>query len=332
MKQTTAVAAIALSALALAAHSAAPPTPTGSGQTYPNRPIRLIVAQAPGSGPDIIARLIAQKLTESWGQQVIVDNRPGANAIIGLEAAAKSKPDGYTIFIAVPSALTMNPYVYKSLPYDTFRDFTPITQTATNTFGLFINPALPVRSVKELVALARSRPKELNYGSYGIGNQTHLAAELFANEAKLKLLHVPYKGQTPAVTELISGQVALIFSAMPGTAPYVDAGRLRLLATCGEKRDAVFSNVPTMVEAGYPSVIITGWTGLLGPAGMPRDAVTHIQAEVRKHLLAPELKETLTKQGSEPVASTPEQFAAFIKAEANKWSRVIKQAGLEYSQ
>lgn len=332
MKHMTAVAASALTAATFAAHAAAPPAPTGSGQAYPNRPIRLIVAQAPGSGPDIIARLVGQKLSESWGQQVIVDNRPGANGIIGLEAAARSKPDGYTILIAVPSALTMNPYVYKSLPYDTFRDFTPITQTATNTFGLFINPALPVKSVRELVALARSRPKELNYGSYGIGNQTHLAAELFANEAKLRLLHVPYKGQTPAVTELISGQVALIFSAMPGTAQYVDVGRLRLLATCGEKRDAVFSNVPTMVEAGYPSVIITGWTGLLGPAGMPRDAIALLQAEVRKHLLAPELKETLTKQGSEPVGSTPEEFATFIKAEANKWSRVIRQAGLEYSQ
>jgi tripartite-type tricarboxylate transporter receptor subunit TctC len=332
MKQTTTVAAFAFTTFAFTAHAATPPVATGSGQAYPTRPIRLIVAQAPGSGPDIIARLIGQKLTESWGQQVIVDNRPGANGIIGLEAAAKSKPDGYTILIAVPSALTMNPYVYKSLPYDTFRDFAPITQTATNTFGLFINPALPVKSVKELVALARSRPKELNYGSYGVGNQTHLAAELFANEAKLRLLHVPYKGQTPAVTELISGQVALIFSAMPGTAQYVDTGRLRLLATCGEKRDAVFSKVPTMVEAGYPSVIITGWTGLLGPAGMPRDAVARLQAEVRKHLLAPELKENLTKQGSEPVGSTPEEFTAFIKAEANKWSRVIKQAGLEYSQ
>ena len=299
---------------------------------YPTRPIRLIVAQAAGSGPDIIARVIGQKLAESWGQQVIVDNRPGANGIIGLEAAAKSKPDGYTITLAVPSALTMNPYVYKSLPYDTFRDFVPITQTATNTFGLFVNPALPVKSVKELVALARARPKELPYGSYGVGNQTHLAAELFAGEAKLKLLHVPYKGQTPAVAELMAGQVALIFSAMPGTANYVESGRLRLLATCGEKRDGVFSNVPTMVESGYPSVVITGWTGLLGPAGMPRETVTRMQAEVRKHLLSPELKDSLTKQGSVPVASTPEQFAAFIKSEANKWSRVIKQAGLEATQ
>ncbi len=299
---------------------------------YPSHPIRLIVAQAAGSGPDILARLIGHKLTESWGQQVIVENRPGANGIIGMEAAAKSKPDGYTILIAVPSALTMNPYVYKSLPYDTFRDFTPITQTATNTFGLFVNNALPAHSVKDLVARARARPKELPYGSYGVGNQTHLAAELFAGEAKLKLLHVPYKGQTPAVSELLSGQVALLFSAMPGTAPYVESGRLRLLATCGEKRDAVFADVPTMAESGYPSVIITGWTGLLGPAGMPREAVERIQAEVRKHLLAPELKESLTKQGSAPVASTPEQFAAFIKAEAEKWSRVIRLAGLERTQ
>ena len=157
---------------------------------FPARPIRLIVAQAPGSGPDILARLIGQKLTESWGQQVIVENRPGANGIIGVEAAAKAKPDGYTIFIAVPSALTMNPYVYKSLPYDTFRDFTPITQTATNTFGLFVNVALPARSVKELVALARSRPKELPYASYGVGNQTHLAAELFAGEGERVLAKV----------------------------------------------------------------------------------------------------------------------------------------------
>ncbi len=305
---------------------------TAAEPAYPSRPIRLIVAQAPGSGPDILARLIGQKLTESWGQQIVVENRPGANAIFGMEAAAKSKPDGYTIVIAVPSALTMNPYVYKSLPYDTFRDFTPITQTATNTFGLFVNYALPAKSVKDLVALARSRPKELPYGSYGVGNQTHLAAELFANEAKLKLLHVPYKGQTPAVAELMSGQVALLFSAMPGTAPHVETGRLRLLATCGEKRDAVFSNVPTMVESGYPSVIITGWTGLLGPTGMPREAVTRIQAQVHKHLLSPEIKESLTKQGSAPVASTPEQFAAFIKAEAAKWSRVIRQAGLEKTQ
>lgn len=299
---------------------------------YPTRPIRIIVPQAPASGPDIMARTVAQKLTESWGQQVVVDNRPGANGIIGMEAVARSKPDGYTLVMSVPSALTMNPYVYKQLPYDTFRDFVAITQTAVNTFGLVVNPALPARSVKELVALGRAHPGQLNYGSFGIGNQTHLAAELFSMATGLKTLHVPYKGQTPAVTELVAGQVSFMFTPMPGAAGMVEAGKLRLLATCGEKRDAVFASVPTMLEAGYPAVIITGWSGLLGPAGMPGDVVNRLQAEVARHILSPELRETMRRQGAEPVGSTPQQFAAFIKAEAQKWSQVIKRAGLEFTQ
>lgn len=299
---------------------------------YPTRPIRIIVAQAPGSGPDIMARTIGQRLTQAWGQQVIVDNRPGANGIIGLEAAAKSKPDGYTLVLAVPSALTMNPYVYKQLPYDTFRDFVPITQAATNTFGLVINPSLPVSTVKELVALARARPGQVSYGSFGVGNQTHLAGELFAAETKIKMLHVPYKGQTPALTELLSGQVTLMFTPMLGAAQHVESGRLRMIATCGAKRDAIFTKVPTMLESGFPSVVITGWTGLLGPTGVPHDIVVRLQSEVHRHLMAPDLKEQLTRQGSEPVGSTPAEFAAFIKSEANKWSRVIKAAGLEFTQ
>ena len=303
-----------------------------SAQPYPARPIRIIVPQAPASGPDIMARQVAQKLTESWGQQVIVDNRPGANGIIGMEAVAKSKPDGYTLVMSVPSALTMNPYVYKQLPYDTFRDFVAITQTATNTFGLVVNPALPAKSVRELVALGKGRPGQLNYGSFGIGNQTHLAAELFSAATGLKTVHVPYKGQTPAVTELVAGQVSFMFTPMPGAASMVDAGRLRLLATCGEKRDAIFTNAPTMIEAGFPAVVITGWSGLLAPAGTPADVVNRLQAEIARHILAPELKEAMRKQGAEPVASTPQQFAAFIKSEAQKWSQVIKRAGLEYTQ
>jgi len=303
-----------------------------AAQPYPARPIRIIVPQAPASGPDIMARQVAQKLTESWGQQVIVDNRPGANGIIGMEAVAKSKPDGYTLVMSVPSALTMNPYVYKQLPYDTFRDFVAITQTATNTFGLVVNPALPAKSVRELVALGKGRPGQLNYGSFGIGNQTHLAAELFSAATGLKTVHVPYKGQTPAVTELVAGQVSFMFTPMPGAASMVDAGRLRLLATCGEKRDAIFTNAPTMIEAGFPAVVITGWSGLLAPAGTPADVVNRLQAEIARHILAPELKEAMRKQGAEPVASTPQQFAAFIKSEAQKWSQVIKRAGLEDTQ
>ena len=305
---------------------------SATAQTYPARPIRIIVPQAPASGPDIMARQVAQKLTESWGQQVVVDNRPGANGIIGMEAVAKSKPDGYTLVMSVPSALTMNPYVYKQLPYDTFRDFVAITQTALNTFGLVVNPTLPARSAKQLVALGKAHPGQLNYGSFGIGNQTHLAAELFSQATGLKTVHVPYKGQTPAVTELVAGQVSFMFTPMPGAAGMVDAGKLRLLATCGEKRDALYSSVPTMLESGYPAVIITGWTGLLAPAGTPGELVSRLQAEISRHILSPELKESIRKQGAEPVGSTPREFAAFIKSEAKKWSQVIKRAGLEFTQ
>ena len=301
-------------------------------QDYPNRPIRIVVPQAPGSGPDIVARAIGQKITESMGQQVIVENRAGANGIIGMEAVAKSKPDGYTLVHAVPSALTMNPYVYKKLPYDTFKDFVPVTQTADNPFGLLVNPGLPVRTVKELVALGRARPSQLDYASFGIGNQTHLAGELFALATNLKLTHVPYKGQTPAVTDLIGGQIALLFTPLPGAAQHIDSGKLRLLATCGEARDTIFTNAPTMRESGFPTVIITGWLGLLAPAGTPKEIVNHLQSDVAKHLQTAEMKDTFTRNGTKPVGSTPEQFERFIKSEAQKWSSVIKQAGLEFTQ
>ena len=307
---------------------------TAAAQTpdYPNRPLRIIVPQAPSSGPDAMARAIGQRLTEVWGQQVIVDNRPGANGIIGIEAAAKSKPDGYTLVMGVPSSIAMNPYVYKQLPYDTFRDLAPITQAVTNTFGLLVNPVLPVKTVKELVALGRARPAEITYASFGIGNQTHLAGELFAAETRLKMTHVPYKGQTPALVDLIGGQVTIIFTPMPGAAEHVHAGRLRLIATCGESRDSVFTSVPTMREAGFPTVVITGWNGLLAPAGVPREITGRLQAEIAKYLLSPATKATLARLGADPVASTPEEFAAFIRSESQKWSRVIRQAGLEYTQ
>jgi len=299
---------------------------------YPTRPVRIIVPQAAGSGVDLTARVVAQKLTDAWGQQFVVDNRPGANGIIGLEAGAKAKPDGYTLSLGVPSSLTMNPYVYKSIPYDTLRDFVPITQTATNTFGLVINPSLPVRNVRELVALAKSRPGELGFGSFGIGNQTHLGGELFSSQIGIRMLHVPYKGETPAVVDLLSGQIALIFTPMQGVVPHIKAGKLKLLATCGVERAAAFPDVPSMTEAGYKTVVITGWTGLLAPTGTSRDIVDKLQKEIAARLLVPETKESMSKQGAEPVASTPDQFAAFIRSEMAKWSAVIKVAGLEASQ
>ena len=299
---------------------------------YPNRPVRIIIPQAAGGAVDVAARPIAQKLTETWGQQVIVDNRPGANGIIGIEAVAKSKPDGYTLGAAFTSSLTINPHVYKSLPYDTFRDFVPVTQVVINTITLVVNPYLPVRTAKELVALGRSRPGDLIYASAGVGNMTHLAAELMRLETGLKMVHVPYKGDTPAVTDLIGGQVALIFATAPAVAAHVKTGRLRLLATCGEKRAIAYPDTPTMIESGFPKVVVTGWWGLVAPAGTPQDIVQKVQRETVRHVLSPELRERLSALGAEPAGTTPEQFAAFLKSEMEKWARVAKAAGIYQSQ
>ncbi len=299
---------------------------------YPARPVRIIVAQAAGSGADSMARLVGQRLGEVMGQQFVVDNRPGANGIIGMDLAAKSKPDGYTLILAVVSAVANNPTVYKKLPYDPFRDFAAVTQTAMNTFGLTVNASLPARNVKELVALGRANRGELTYGSFGVGNLTHLGGELFAAQTKLKMVHVPYKGETPAITDLIAGQITMMINPMQGSTPHVRAGKLRLLATCGETRADAFPNVPTLKESGFPSVVIVGWTGLLAPTGTSREIVSRLASETTKYLLAPEQKERLTALGAEPVPSSPEQFATFMKAEAARWSNVIKLAGLEHSQ
>jgi tripartite-type tricarboxylate transporter receptor subunit TctC len=301
-------------------------------QDYPSRPVRMIVPQAAGSGVDLMTRIIAQKLTETWGQQVLVDNRPGANGIIGLEAAAKAKPDGYTMVLGVPSSLAMNPFIYKNLPYNTFRDFTPVIQTSINTFGVVVNASLPVRSIKDVVALAKTHRGELLHGSFGTGNMTHLAAELFAREAGVKLMHVAFKGESPALVGLLSGEIGIMFTPMQAFAPHVRAGKLRLLATLGDKRSVAFPDVPSIAELGFPSMVMTGWSGLLAPAGTPQDIINKMQLEVARQLLVPETRDYLIQQGAEPVASSPERFAAFIKAEAAKWSRVIKAAGLEHTQ
>jgi tripartite-type tricarboxylate transporter receptor subunit TctC len=305
---------------------------TAMEQQFPARPVRIIVPQAAGGGVDIMARAVAQKLTETWGQQVIVDNRPGANGIIGIEPVVKSKPDGYTLSAAFTSVLTINPHVYKALPYDPLRDFSPITQTVTNTMVLVVHPSLPVRTVKDLVTLARARPGELNYGSFGVGNLTHLAGELLSAEAKIKMVHVPYKGETPAITELIGGQVVLLSAVSSAAAPHIKAGRMRLIATGGEKRSTAWPDTPSMAEAGYPNATVTGWNGFLAPAGTPREIVEKIQRDSAKHLVSTELRDRLSALGADPVGSTPDQFAAFIKSETEKFARAAKAAGIYQSQ
>ena len=315
---------------AVAACFAAPATAqTGD---YPNCPVRIIVPQTAGGAVDIVARAIAQKLTESWGQQVIVDNRPGANGIIGMEAVAKAKPDGYTLAAPFTSVLSINPFVYKTLPYDAFRNFAPVMQSVANVIVLVVHPSLPVRSVKELVALGKSRPGDLIYGSFGVGNLTHLAGELLRIETGLKMVHVPYKGETPAVTDLIGGQYVLLFSTSAGVYSHIKEGRLRLLATGGEKRAAAYPYAPTMAEAGYPGAGVTGWSGLVMPAGTPPEIVQKFSRDAARHVRSVELSERLTALGAEPVGSTPEEYTAFIKSEAAKWSRVIREAGISLSQ
>ena len=317
---------------ALASIPALPASAQRAPSDYPNRPVRIIVPQTAGGGVDVVARLVAQKLTETWGQQVLVDNRPGANGIIGIEAVAKSKPDGYTVAAAFTSVMTINHHVYKSLPYDPFRDFAPITQNVTNTIVLAVHPSLPVRSVKELIALGRSQTGDLVYGSFGVGNMTHLAGELMRLETKLKMNHVPYKGESPAVAALMGGQVMLIWATSAGIVPQVPNGRLRMLATGGDKRTSAFPDTPTMIELGYPNVRVTGWGAYLAPAGTPQDIIDKFHREASRSLLAPELREKLSAAGAEPVGSSPTELAAFMKSESDKWLRVTQQAGIYQSQ
>jgi tripartite-type tricarboxylate transporter receptor subunit TctC len=300
---------------------------------FPNRPIRIIVPQAAGSGVDLQARVLAQKMGELWGQQGVVDNRPGANAIIGMEAAAKAAPDGYTLVYAPVSAVTTNAFIYKKLPYDPLRDFAPITQTTANPLGAVVNPASGIRSIKDLVERAKAQPGQVNYGSFGIGNMTHLMGVLLSLAADIKMTHVPYRGQTPAITDVLSGQIPLAFTTTAGVTDFVETGKLNLLATFGQERDEQFPNTPTPTEAGYPSVVVVGWSGLLAPAGVPPHIIGKLHGGMAKALAMPDVKEAILKQGSKAVSSSsPQAFERYIKSEAEKFQPVIKAAGLEGSQ
>lgn len=303
-----------------------------TAQDFPNRVVRIIVGDTPGAASDTAIRLISQKLSDLWKQQVVVENRPGANWIIAAEVAAKAKPDGYTYLAAIPSLLTMNPVVYRSLPYDTLRDFTAVTQIATNHFAVIVNPSLPAKTVADLVKLAKARPGDMLYGSPGVGNQQHLAVEMFARAADIKIVHVPHKGTAPAVLSLISGQVAMAIPAALVIAPHVASGKLRMLATLGQKRANAFPNVPTVVESGYPDVIVTGWTGLVAPRGTPQDVLEKVSRDVARVLTAEDVRAVLAIPGSDLTSSTPQEFDAFIRSEMGKWAKVIRAVGLENTQ
>ena len=300
---------------------------------YPNRPIRIIVPQAAGSGVDLQARTLAQKMGELWGHQGIVENRPGANAIIGMEAVARAAPDGYTLVYAPVSSVTTNQFIYKKLPYDALRDFAPITQTVANPLGLIANPNAGIKSIKDLVDRAKANPGQINYGSFGIGNMTHLQGVLLSLAADIKMTHVPYRGQTPEITDILAGQIPLGFTTTAGVTELVESGKLLLLATFGAERDEQFPNTPTPTEAGYPSAVVVGWAGLLAPAGTPKSIISKLYSGMAKALAMQDVKAAILKQGSKAVSSkSPEDFERYIRSEMAKFHPVIKAAGLEGTQ
>lgn len=302
-------------------------TAAAIAQPYPSKPIRLIVPYPPGGGTDIFARIVGAKLGEALGQQLVIEQRPGAGGVIGAEAAAKAAPDGYTLLIGQASNLAINPNLMSRLPYDPVRDFSPITLIAASPNLLVVHPSLPVRSVKDLVTLAKSRPGSINYASAGNGSPGHLAAEYFKTVAKINLVHVPYKGATPALTDVIAGQVSLYFTSPVAAQPYVRSGRLRQIAVTSGQRFPPLPDVPTIAEAGYKEVDMTSWWGLLAPAGVARDIVARLNAETLRVLGAAEMKERLAGQGAVVVTNTPEQFGAYIKTEIANWSRIVKASG-----
>jgi tripartite-type tricarboxylate transporter receptor subunit TctC len=322
--------------LAASASAAVLPIASAAAETvdqYPSRPVRIIVPQAAGSGVDLQARLLAQKLGEMWGRQIVVEDRPGANAIIGTEYVAKSAPDGYTLVYSPITSVTTNVFIYKKLPYDPLRDLAPITQTTANPMGALASPGSGIKSIKDLVARAKAAPGKINFGSFGIGNLTHLMGLLLSTAAGIEMTHVPYKGQTPEMTDLMSGQVPVGFTTMAGAAGFVQSGKLTLLATFGDKRDDQFPDAPTVAEQGYPSVVVAGWSGICAPAGVPKPIVDKLHGGLVKVLAMADVKATLAAQGSPAVSSkTPEDFGRFIKSEMDKFHPVITAAGLEGSQ
>ena len=300
---------------------------SAAAQQYPSKPVRIIVPFAPGGGSDFIARFMAQRLTESLGSQVIVENKPGAGGVIGIEQGVKSAADGYTL-VLIASSYTVNPSVYK-LSFDPVADITPIIQISQGPLLVVVNPALPVKNIKDLIALAKAKPGELTFASSGQGSVIHLATELFGTMAKVKMNHIPYKGTGPALTDTLSGQTSVFFSSIASAMPHVKAGKLRAVAVTTAKRIPALPEVPTVAESGVPGYDVVLWHGLIGPKGLPRAVVDRINGDVTKSLNLKETAEQLQNDGVAPAGGTPEQFAAQIKMEIGVWRKVAADAGVK---
>ena len=295
---------------------------------WPAKPVRIIVPFPPGGNTDIIARIVAPRMSEALGQQLIIDNRGGAGSTIGTELAARAAPDGYTLLM-VSAAHVINPAMVKKLPYDSLKDFTAISVVADVPTAFVVHPSLPATTVKEFIALARKRPGELNYSTAGRGTVGHLAGELLSSAVKIKLVHVAYKGSGPAVVDLMAGHIQLQFASMPAVIQFVRGGKLRLIAQTGEKRSPAAPDTPTMVESGLPGFIVSSGFGLMGPAGLPRPIVDRAYQALKTSLGNPDVRSQLSGQGADPVGNTPEEYDAFNKSEIQKWIRVAREAGIQ---
>jgi tripartite-type tricarboxylate transporter receptor subunit TctC len=294
---------------------------------YPVRTVRLVVAYAAGGSNDIVARALAQRLTEAWGQALIIDNKPGGNTVIGTDAVAKATPDGYTLLIT-PPAITINPALVKKLPYDALRDFVPVTLININPQVLVAHPGVPVTTLRELIALAKARPGGLNYSSSGTGGANHLAGELFNSMARVKIVHIPYKGNAPSLVALTGGEVDIAFNSLPSALPLVRGGRLRALGVTSRARSGVLPDLPTLDEAGLPGYEAVAWTGLIAPSATPPAVVAKINAAVVGIVQSADFRERMKAEGSDPVGGSAEQFAAFLRDEIAKWTKVIRIAGV----
>jgi len=294
---------------------------------FPSRPIRFIVPNGAGGTTDLVARSVAPKLADMLGQQVVVDNRPGSGGIVGTEIVARAAPDGHTLLMGTIGNIAISPALYRKLSYDPLRDFAPVTQLASAAYMLLVHPALAVKSVKDLAALAKAKPGTLNFGSAGSGTGSHLAAELFKSVAGIDIVHVPYKGGGPALTDLIAGQLQLVFNGIPSSMPHHRNGRVRALAVTTPARSTVAPELPTMTEAGFPGAEATSWTGILVPAGTPAPVVVKLNAAFVKALRFPDVAARLAADGATPVGNSTTEFDAYIRSELLKWAKVVKASG-----
>jgi tripartite-type tricarboxylate transporter receptor subunit TctC len=296
-----------------------------SAQNYPTKTVRMIVGYPPGGPTDVLARIVSQKLTQAWGQQVIVDNRPGASGMIGAEFTARAAPDGYTLLM-VPVTYAVTPSLFSKMTYDVEKDLAPVAQVAAAPFILVVHPTLPVKTVKDLVALDRRNPGQINFASASTGGMPHLAGELFNSMTGTKLVHIPYKGAAPATTDLLSGQITLMFNNMLSAMPQVKAGRLRAVAVTSLKRSAAVPELPTIAET-VPGYEANGWYGAFAPAATSKDLINRVNAEMNRIMKMPDVTQRLAGDGVEAVGSTPEQFGAYLKQEVAKWGKVVKASG-----